>query len=76
MYNTTSSHSTHTGISHEADVDVASDLHAFGVSIDSADEEKKKRLLHVLVTVNLGRDGTGQFVVEVVLRHLTERNKL
>ena len=52
-------------------MDVASDFHALGLSVDAADEQKEQGFLHILVTVDLRSDGTSQLVVKIVLGHLT-----
>ena len=36
-------------------------------AVDAADEEQEERLLDVVVAVDLGRDGAGELLVEVVL---------
>ena len=38
-------------------MDVASDFHALGLSVDAADEQKEQGFLHILVTVDLRSDG-------------------
>ena len=44
-----------TGVAHEADVDVAADLHAVGHLLgDAAHEQQQQRLLDVLVAEDLG----------------------
>ena len=51
-------------------MNVSSDLHALGVTINATDEQEQKRFLDIFVTVDLRSDGASQFVVEIVLGHL------
>ena len=57
----------HARISHQANVNVASDLHAARVLVHAAHEHEQQRLLDVLVSVDLRRNALRQLGVEVVL---------
>ena len=57
----------HTGVTHEADVDAAADLHPGRVLVDAADQEKQQSFLDVLVAVDFRRNGARKLLVEILL---------
>ena len=57
----------HTGVTHEADVDAAADLHPGRVLVHAADQEKQQSFLDVLVAVDFRRNGARKLLIEILL---------
>ena len=56
-----------TGVTHEADVDAAADLHSGRVLVDTADQEKQQSFLDVLVAVDFRCNGARKLLIEILL---------
>lgn len=62
----------HTGITHQADVDVAANLHAIWTFVHAAHEQQQQRLLHIQMAVDLGCQAGGQALIEIILGQLLQ----
>ncbi len=57
----------HPWVPHEEDIDVPPDLHAVGGAVHAPHQEQQQGFLDVLVTIDLGSEGTGKLLVEIIL---------